>query len=103
MSDNILESIKITCDRCGEEFEISPAEQKFYSSKGFTLPKKCKKCRSLRNEVEVFKCVDCNKEFTVNKIQREYFEGNGLEMPKRCPECRRIKRERNKNKEAGNG
>lgn len=37
--------IKIVCCDCGKEFVFSSREQKFYIKKGFSLPKRCKKCR----------------------------------------------------------
>ena len=93
----IYEPIKITCNRCGDEFIMSPAEQKYYEEKGFTIPKKCPKCRKLRSVVETRTCIDCNKEFTIDQIQKEFFEEQGFELPKRCPSCRKFRKERNDN------
>lgn len=36
----------LTCSQCGKEFEFSESEIKFYKSKGFTYPKRCKDCRN---------------------------------------------------------
>ncbi len=36
---------KRTCKQCGEAFELSEAEIKFYKDKKLSLPKRCKKCR----------------------------------------------------------
>jgi len=34
-----------TCDRCKQPFLFTAGEQAFFSSKGFTPPKRCKTCR----------------------------------------------------------
>jgi len=36
---------KRKCIQCGKEFNITDSEEKFYESKGFALPKRCKFCR----------------------------------------------------------
>ena len=36
------------CKECGDKFEITPDDEKFYAEKGFQLPKRCKHCRALR-------------------------------------------------------
>ncbi len=38
----------LTCRQCGREFIFTKAEQEFYEGKGFTLPHRCKQCRSTR-------------------------------------------------------
>jgi hypothetical protein len=38
------------CVDCGEEFSLSPGERRFFEEKGWTLPKRCKKCRDRRRE-----------------------------------------------------
>lgn len=85
--------LEIECNRCGDKFIMSPAEQKYYKEKGLSIPKKCPKCRELRKVVETRKCVDCNAEFTIDAIQKEFYEENGYQLPKRCPECRKIKKQ----------
>ena len=37
--------IKIICCNCGKEFFFTSREQEFYLNKGFSFPKRCKKCR----------------------------------------------------------
>lgn len=95
--ENVIKPLNITCERCGNEFTMSPAEQKFYKSKDFYLPKKCPACRKLRTEVEVLTCIDCNDTFEINKIEREYYEEHNLQIPKRCKNCRSLKVQRNAN------
>ncbi len=94
MANNLpeLNTITITCIDCGEEFTMSPAEQKFYLEKGYTLPKRCKSCRDNKASVNTYICKDCNKEFTLNLNEESYFKRMGLSVPKRCPECRKIKK-----------
>lgn len=43
---------QIICKDCGKGFSISPNEEKFYTSKGLQIPKRCKECRKNRNEKE---------------------------------------------------
>ncbi len=39
---------KIKCKECGEFFEFSFGEQKFYTKHNLHNPKRCKKCREFR-------------------------------------------------------
>ena len=48
---------KIKCQDCGEEFNFSERDQKFYQEKDFNPPKRCKNCRNIRK----------NKFYTRNK------------------------------------
>lgn len=41
---------QIICKDCGKSFSISPDEEKFYTSKGLQIPKRCKECRKTRKE-----------------------------------------------------
>ena len=91
-TEKIYETITVKCERCGNEFPMYPAEQKFFDNHGLVYPKRCPECRNLRKNVTKIKCIDCNKEFDLNDIQKEYFEKNNLSIPKRCPECREIKK-----------
>lgn len=36
----------IACSDCKEEFEFTAGEQKFFFSKGFQTPKRCKECKA---------------------------------------------------------
>lgn len=92
---NKIEPKTIICNHCGNEFTMSPAEQKYYESHEYQLPKKCPECRKLRKEKKTLTCIDCNAEFEINAIQESYYKENGYELPKRCPECRKFKRARN--------
>jgi hypothetical protein len=38
----------LTCVECKNSFEFSEGEQKYYSEKNFTPPKRCKPCRDRR-------------------------------------------------------
>ena len=38
----------LTCSDCGQEFTFSAEDQEFYSSRGFTEPKRCRSCRAMR-------------------------------------------------------
>lgn len=39
---------KIKCKECGEFFELTYGEQKFYKKHNLCNPKRCKSCRDLR-------------------------------------------------------
>lgn len=43
-----MEDKKIICKDCGKEFIFTVGEQKFFESKGFTAPARCKECREKR-------------------------------------------------------
>jgi hypothetical protein len=38
------------CEGCGDTFEWSEKDQRFYESKGFEPPKRCKPCRAARKK-----------------------------------------------------
>ncbi len=40
----------IKCQDCGEEFNFSEKEQKFYEEKGFLEPKRCRFCRQAKKD-----------------------------------------------------
>ena len=101
----IRDFITRTCCDCGQEFEISPTEQKFFDIHGLEYPKRCMNCRDKRKEVQVFVCCDCGHEFTMKKTEIEFYNSNGLYIPKRCPSCRNARRkynERMREKETNN-
>lgn len=99
-NENVRELKTITCIDCGKEFDFSPAEQKFYESRGFDMPKRCPECRDKRKKTVDVECVDCGKTFQMRLTEKEYYEKNGLFVPKRCPSCRGLKRKHNQSKEA---
>jgi DNA replicative helicase MCM subunit Mcm2 (Cdc46/Mcm family) len=45
MSDMILK-----CQDCGANFTFTEKDQKFFESKGFTPPKRCKPCRDKKKQ-----------------------------------------------------
>lgn len=95
VNSEVLTTKKIICERCGKEFEMSPAEQKFYLEHDFSMPKKCDDCRKLRRQLTKLTCVDCNAEFEISELEKEYYTSKGFQLPKRCKACREIKRVRN--------
>lgn len=38
----------LVCIDCGEDFEFTIGEKKFYKEKGFSPPRRCKNCRYKR-------------------------------------------------------
>lgn len=94
----VLDEIHANCIDCGEEFTISPAEQKFFMYHKYDIPKRCKKCRTKKSQYTEHICVDCGNTFKINETTRMFFERNGLNLPKRCERCREIKKVRNEEK-----
>jgi len=43
-----VEDKTLVCIDCGNEFAFTVRDQEFFSSKGFTEPKRCKPCRIAR-------------------------------------------------------
>ena len=96
---DVLVPLTLKCVTCGKEFLMIPTEQKFYKSRGFEIPKRCKDCREKKvSNVTEFTCVDCGAKFTMNTREVEFFEKNNLQLPKRCKQCRDFKRMRNEGK-----
>lgn len=54
--------IKKKCTDCGQEFDITVGEQKFYTEHGWELPKRCKSCRDARKAAKKAKAADPDKE-----------------------------------------
>ncbi len=40
----------IKCMDCGEDFTLTAGEIDFFQKKGFTEPKRCKKCRAIKKQ-----------------------------------------------------
>ena len=56
-------NIDLTCRQCGKEFVLTKAEREFYELKGFTLPSRCKECRSTRqSQPHHIVCSQCGIE-----------------------------------------
>ena len=43
---------KQKCISCGKMFELTETEIAFFSSRNLSLPKRCKECREIRNEIK---------------------------------------------------
>jgi hypothetical protein len=50
---NNLIDLVIICSDCGEEFKMNVNHQKFFLSKGLSIPKRCKPCREKRKALIV--------------------------------------------------
>lgn len=92
--NKVIDPIVNTCIDCGQEFIMSPAEQKYYFSKGFELPKRCPDCRKKRKEQVEVECVDCGRKFMMSKSNYDFFTSHGLHIPKRCNSCIEFKKQR---------
>lgn len=44
-----LKPVKVECVDCGRRFTIDAGQQKWYEKAGFSLPKRCDRCRSSNN------------------------------------------------------
>ena len=52
--------MNLTCRQCGGEFVFTESEQDFYESKGFSLPGRCRECRSApKNHTHHLTCAQC--------------------------------------------
>ena len=55
--------INLTCRQCGKEFVLTRAEKEFYGLKGFSLPSRCKECRSTKKpQSQHLVCSQCGTE-----------------------------------------
>ena len=53
--------ISLICSHCGKEFVFTKAEQDFYQEKGFAFPRRCKKCRLVKQKHHMT-CCQCGIE-----------------------------------------
>lgn len=80
----------LTCVDCGQQFEFSVDEQKFFEEKGFGEPKRCLNCRrakkdNRKNTFTKVTCANCGQETEVPFVPkgdrpvlcRACFEANG--------------------------
>ena len=47
------QEMKIQCQDCGDFFLFSAKEQRFYTQKGFSRPKRCKACREMHQVLAI--------------------------------------------------
>lgn len=92
-----LETVKLVCKDCGEEFDLLPSEQKFYMAHGLELPKRCPVCRNTRKNVTEFTCLDCGKKFYMPASEIAFYNAKGFKLPKRCNKCRMARKARGTN------
>ena len=95
----VLKPIVLTCVECGQEFIISPAEQKFFAKMSYELPKRCIDCRDSNKKETKFTCVDCGAEFTMKGSELSFSKKRGFKVPQRCPRfrnCTKLRHERPK-------
>jgi hypothetical protein len=50
MSTDSAFDLDIQCLDCGDTFTWTEKEQRFYQEKGFTEPKRCRACRTVRKQ-----------------------------------------------------
>jgi hypothetical protein len=43
-------SQRLECKDCGDMFELTAAERQFFTSRGLSLPKRCKPCRAYKRQ-----------------------------------------------------
>jgi CxxC-x17-CxxC domain-containing protein len=84
----------LTCQDCGQSFTFSADDQEFFSSKGYTEPKRCPSCRQARKaergdggggyrgarEMHSVVCAECG---TTTEVP---FEPRG-DRPVYCRDC----------------
>ena len=65
----------LTCADCGQEFIFSGEDQEFYSTRGFTEPKRCRSCRAVRRTEREGGGGDPNASFSRGpRPERELFD-----------------------------
>ena len=47
-----MQAKAITCIQCGNEFEFTVADQKYFNARGFDEPRRCPSCRRHKLKVE---------------------------------------------------
>ena len=92
----VIEPLKITCVKCGNEFVMSPTEIKFYREHDYEMPKRCPDCRVDKADVTEVVCKDCGATFEVSAREKDYFVSRGLSIPKRCKSCREFRKNNQK-------
>ncbi len=76
------DDVKLTCRQCHREFILTKAEQEFYELKGFSMPSRCKECRTSRQvKAQPPVCSQCGTGlvngaaiYCVNCLQTAHFE-----------------------------
>ena len=43
---------KYTCKDCGETFELTDSEERFFTDRGLFIPKRCTKCLKKKREAK---------------------------------------------------
>lgn len=86
-SQVFLNPIIKKCITCGQQFEISPEQQKKMAELNFTLPTHCPDCREKKKTGTYKTCVDCGKQFLLSDLEREKYERLKLESRTRCWNC----------------
>ena len=52
-TNSTLKNKNLPCVNCGEEFLFTDGEQRYFLSKGLSIPKRCPQCRQRRRETLV--------------------------------------------------
>jgi hypothetical protein len=76
------DDVKLTCRQCHKEFILTKAEQEFYELKGFSMPSRCKECRTSRQvKAQPLVCSQCGtglvqgaSVYCTNCLQTAHFE-----------------------------
>lgn len=71
------QDIILVCQDCSEKFMLTVEEQKFFTQKGWSFPKRCKQCRLARKNIHAYLnknssrqtfeiiCAECGKKAQV--------------------------------------
>lgn len=88
------------CISCGSTFTMTESDEKWYSDKGWPIPKRCKACRDEKkagkevNQTPVVEekmnehtCIECNEVFHMSEQHEKWYISKNLLVPNRCPKC----------------
>jgi hypothetical protein len=87
------------CIECDSTFIMSDSDEKWYTDRGWPIPKRCESCRAKKAEKKAAPqldteekmnehiCTECNEVFLMSERHEKWFTDKGLLIPTRCPKC----------------
>ena len=90
------------CIDCNNVFFMTDDDEKWYTDKGWPIPKRCKSCREKKadykgaiiadptdNSQRLIKhtCISCGTDFHITEVHEKWYVTKNLLVPTRCPKC----------------